>query len=423
MFLIPQGNIMADFTVSAPQCLANVPLALIIGAIRLPSGRGVGVIAVKDQPKKSGKQPTGFGFFSHLIAEGDILLCTDPDSRISNAIKKVAGGDFSHGAICTIPPLFIESDVPAVREFSLERMSIKSPANVRILRLKWTVPDSLELARKAASIALDYHGNDYSVIAAISTMVPFLDTKLRSKAFCSYLVAAAYLKAGLNITASGKDPEKTTPYDLQESPYFDDVTDGILMPVKFRPEWGMPHWLDGPRSQAPAELQASALSIMRTRISDFLIAQGQPACNSYLDAQVRYIKSRDELWFAELDKCYADWLEEFVTPTLDLSEELVTKARERNAQTLKDRLDSCDYPSLLLSLQFVENRIKTTERLLLERARSLHAIGGVYTKFAFKAAGVMLEHDARVYAALRHNLRNLRSEKVEHVSRLRMLNP
>lgn len=146
------------------------------------------------------RQFEGYGFKSHLLQEGDILLCTDPDSEISSLIRYSTGGNFSHAAICTLVPLFIEASDPGVCEFSLDRMGVKSKANVRVLRLRSDVPNREHIATTAAREALRYSTREYGTIAAIASVVPGWGYEPGARAFCSYLVAAAYESAGLNIT-------------------------------------------------------------------------------------------------------------------------------------------------------------------------------------------------------------------------------
>ena len=77
-----------------------------------------------------------FAFKHDLIHPGDILLCTRPGDTISKVIRGTTAGTFSHAAICTKSPIFVEADFSGVCSFSLERCLITSKDNPRILRLK-----------------------------------------------------------------------------------------------------------------------------------------------------------------------------------------------------------------------------------------------------------------------------------------------
>ncbi len=154
----------------------------------------------------------GYSFNCGLVREGDVLLCTDPADIISNAIRRATGrnllqpASFSHAAICTYRPLFIEADFFGVAEFSLDRKNLANKGAARILRLKSSVPQASEIAKAAADAALSYQARRYDKIAAIASVAGGAKA---TTGICTLLSI---------IRASKSSPAKLDPYVQLASP-------------------------------------------------------------------------------------------------------------------------------------------------------------------------------------------------------------
>ena len=257
-----------------------------------------------------------FAFKTQLLQPGDVLLSTNSLDKLSGMIRWGTGGSFSHAAICTLPPLFIEADFPGVAEVSLERKHLATLSNARILRLDPSFPDAKKIAETAAKAALEYQTGSYDKIAAVASV--FKGAKTNSGLFCSYLVSAAYLKAGLNITSEGKLPKTTTPADIEHFAGFVDITPSLLIRINLFPEAlyffldRSPQYPIGTEDEgelpSPAQLYNIALRKVGEAVSRFLESKGKPAVDRYTDAQKALALYRDETWFLQLDALFASSL-------------------------------------------------------------------------------------------------------------------
>ncbi|SOC91758.1 Permuted papain-like amidase enzyme, YaeF/YiiX, C92 family [Rhizobium sp. AN5] len=363
----------------------------------------------------------GYAFNCGLIREGDILLCTDPDDIISKAIRRATGrsilqpSNFSHAAICTFRPLFIEADFFGVAEFSLDRKNLAQKRSARILRLKSSVPRASEIAKAAAEIAVQYQAKRYDKIAAVASI--FGGAKATTGIFCSYLVSAAYLAAGLNIAPHCSSPSATTPADIELSPDFEDITDQVLLRARFSegltyyfldrpPQFALGEKND-PDAPSPAQAYNIALREVGERISRFLEKRKLPPAASYLEAQEALARYESEAWFPELDALFARSIRELALPRIREAGPTVSLARGRDelhtARVLSE--GAVGEEDLQFWVNNTMHRINTTQRLIEDRENSIHVFGlGVQTT-GWHTLRAWIECEQEICDGLHDNLR------------------
>lgn len=350
----------------------------------------------------------GFAFRTDRLRGGDVLLCTDRDSYQSATIRRMTGGKFSHAAICTIPPLVIEANDPGVSEISLFRYSVRDRRNVRILRLWPNVPGAEATATAAAAEALIHRTRPYSTRGAITSILPLGTLDPADGVFCSYLVAEAYMKAGLNVSPGGKTPDKTTPADIEKSLFFEDITADLIAEAVFLP--GSEHhfvdadaiWVPvrtegdgGDTGWSPAQRYDVALREVGKRISAFLVERGQSGASSYPEAQKAFLRAVGQPWFAELDKCATAWMDDLATPLIAPTAKDVAEAVQRESATLPGRLALMDEQSLIKSVALLDADIASRAGLIMHRERSIKDFEEGLTLIPSRLLQVWLEHEVQ----------------------------
>ena len=129
---------------------------------------------------------------SSKLRPGDILLCTDPDGRVSKIIRQATQSPYSHAAIYIGDGEFVEAVGLGVRRFMVDSTAVQNRENVRFLRVKDAVPDAQGVARTASEKAESYVARRYWLTGAVAARVPGLNLNNSSgKFFCSQLVAQA----------------------------------------------------------------------------------------------------------------------------------------------------------------------------------------------------------------------------------------
>lgn len=158
------------------------------------------------------------------------MLSHNPDSVTGEIIRRVLCGHFSHVAICTFGSLFLEAHDHGVHEFSIERFGVRGRDNVKIMRLKEEAGGP-EIAARAATRAHMLQTQPFGTFNAIAAILPDAIRRIPGMAFCSYVVAVAYERAGRNIARKRKPPNKATPADIEYSPDLRDISDEVLAPA------------------------------------------------------------------------------------------------------------------------------------------------------------------------------------------------
>jgi len=185
---------------------------------------------------------TFYVFDPDAIQPGDILLTRSP-SAISLAIRKVTKTEFSHAAICIDYGHFIEAIGSGVCRFNVMAVGVQDRSNIRLLRLRKTIPSATQIAERAAEHAHQDLLRGYTALGAVGVVVPSLKKPDEAALFCSQLVVAAYDKAPFSLLP-GKNAKKIAPGHLVESNSLEDVTDQALRQVISTDE---PTWcLDDP---------------------------------------------------------------------------------------------------------------------------------------------------------------------------------
>jgi hypothetical protein len=129
------------------------------------------------------------------LLPGDIILTRNREAsgfkgrRQSDIIAKATRGNFSHAMICTTLPTAVEALGDGVATLSLTNTFCHTLENLRVLRY----PDRT-LARAAASKAMMFLGQGYSVRDAVLSVMPGTTQPQRVSegTFCSALVATAF---------------------------------------------------------------------------------------------------------------------------------------------------------------------------------------------------------------------------------------
>lgn len=159
------------------------------------------------------------------LQAGDVILTKSPGHWESRFIRFFTLGKFSHALMMVEPPNAMESADYGVIRFRSDRMAVRSPDNIRVLRAKEEYDVNREMLVMTAE---SFMGNSYGLIDAILSIIPFVPQAEHGRLFCSMLVAECYLRAGLEILP-GVDPIKTTPARIASSPIFDNITADVLV--------------------------------------------------------------------------------------------------------------------------------------------------------------------------------------------------
>lgn len=147
-----------------------------------------------------------FSFRCDRLQNGDILLCTDPDEKLGKAIRIATGGAFSHTAHLHDRAALHRSGSAHHRRILARRTVARAPCRRQLLRLKRSV-SSLMLTpspKPRPTLAQEFQIGRYDVLGAAASVFGGLPD--RQGVFCSFIVAAAYAKAGLNI--ANKPPRR-----------------------------------------------------------------------------------------------------------------------------------------------------------------------------------------------------------------------
>ncbi|WP_338702080.1 YiiX/YebB-like N1pC/P60 family cysteine hydrolase (plasmid) [Bradyrhizobium sp. 26S5] len=203
------------------------------------------------------------------LRPGDVILTRNAEAssfkgkRRSDIIAKVTRGKFSHALICTALPTLIEALADGVSNISAQNCFVHDLKHVRVLRYP-----NQAIARAAASEAFKFFGKEYSVQAALRSVLPGvpISDSGDDKTFCSALVAAVYRVAGAPEFAS-IHPMKTTPATLEKSAHFADVTSDVFVSVLSPSNIEEMSALDGDRAVSPMAGQSKLLNSYYAKLS------------------------------------------------------------------------------------------------------------------------------------------------------------
>jgi len=168
------------------------------------------------RPRARGAGGTIYAFRTEALRAGDILLSTVPFAVASIAIRVGTFSRFSHAAICTDPPFFVEAVPSGTRTFTIRRFGVRNPKWVAVLRLRDDVDDAEQRARNAAQRAGTFILRHYWLEGALLARTERFHARRRDELFCSHLVALAYRDDDFELV-SDVPPEKVSPGDLRRS--------------------------------------------------------------------------------------------------------------------------------------------------------------------------------------------------------------
>jgi hypothetical protein len=203
------------------------------------------------------------------LRPGDVILTRNAEARsfkgkgMSDAIATATRGKFSHALICTAAPILIEAISGGVSNISAQNCFVHDLKHVRVLRYP-----NQAVARAAASEAFKFFGKEYSVRAAVRSVLPGVPISGLGddKTFCSALVAAVYRAAGAPEFAS-INPMKTTPATLEKSGHFADVTSDVFVRILSPNNIEEMSALDGDRAVSPLAGQSKLLNSYYAKLS------------------------------------------------------------------------------------------------------------------------------------------------------------
>lgn len=244
---------------------------------------------------------------------GDILLSTVQKSAISAAIRAATGSRFSHAAIHWRSFAFLEAIDCGVCTFNVLASAICDRENVRVLRLKDDY--GAELTEQAADAAYALIGREYWVAGAIRAPLGVGSVDVRGRLFCSYLVAEAFARVGVDL-CPGKPARFVTPADITSSPLLNDVTDSVLYEAEESELRGIVRLIDGHDPATPQTEFREAMGRILARIRLAFHQAGLPTPNTLPHAMATLLVQPDQLKRRALDVEVSEILENAGYPEL-----------------------------------------------------------------------------------------------------------
>lgn len=146
------------------------------------------------------------------LMPGDIVL-TAQDEFVSRKIRKITGGDFSHGILYVGGGSYIHSDVDGVHAHNTQRLHFKKSSQVQAYRL---LERDEEIVRHVCAFARSEIGKQHSIPEAIRSKIRCHSTESAAlnRQFCSRLVGQAYAYAGIHLV---QNPNFCYPKDVGDS--------------------------------------------------------------------------------------------------------------------------------------------------------------------------------------------------------------
>lgn len=218
------------------------------------------------------------------LQPGDILLTFNAISeakkgrKVSQSIRSVTGGQFSHALICSAPPTFVEAIDTSVGTLSLALCFAHSVDHVRVLRY----PDKA-VARKAASLAQLEVGRDYSIARAVGAVMPeAVVRRIKDRGiFCSALVSEVFAAAGAREFQQ-MPSYRTTPATLEKMTGLIDITAQVFEPGLAPRNIERLSALDGDRVFSPASPQVE----ISNRYAKAVLNDAEFLARSYAPAEL-----------------------------------------------------------------------------------------------------------------------------------------
>jgi hypothetical protein len=149
-----------------------------------------------------------------ILKKGDIIL-TCSDEKPSKMIQKLTNSEYSHAILYVGESSYIHSDLYGVHSGNTQRLLIKYPEFVKVVRVK-----NQSAVNKAIEYARLQVGTSYSRASAVNAGAKIfskLDTK---RQFCSRLVAKSYEYAGIDLVVNS---ETCLPQEIADSKFVTNV--------------------------------------------------------------------------------------------------------------------------------------------------------------------------------------------------------
>lgn len=151
---------------------------------------------------------------SSVLKTGDIILTTSKD-KLSNAIKIITLGSFSHAMLYLGDDSCADAGGPGIRVTShnIQRIFFESPKHCAVLRLKQAVPRhvmGLIIMNARRFIGMEYSLSEAKLVALRAKF----EAKEINRQFCSRYVAQAYESVGLKIVDNA---DYCSPVDIYNS--------------------------------------------------------------------------------------------------------------------------------------------------------------------------------------------------------------
>jgi hypothetical protein len=243
-------------------------------------------------------------YFLRRLEPGDVLLSTDPNSAWSHTIRIGTSGSFSHAAIFSAEPFFVEShDQYGVTIFSNDRFGIADKKNVSIRRLN---SGATAIAQKAGRAAEFYREQGYWLPGALRSKFRIGAESKKGALFCSQLVAKAYEDAGFEL-CPGIRPEHVTPADIERSPLLSPVDELVIaeLPAQDR----RTDLLDSDSQVSLLQKETERRAEIAAEIRDYMARYAYPIAPTLDDLIIEIVQDQDKTRQQNADSWIAEVLE------------------------------------------------------------------------------------------------------------------
>jgi len=302
-----------------------------------------------------------FGIDASQLEEGDVLLLATSPSATRFAIRKVTSSRFSHAAICSNAPLFVEAIGVGVCIFTIDRIAVSNPRSIKLLRVH---SRHSAVAKQAGFIASTYVTRQCWISGALTAVLSKLQLQARGKLFCSHLVAQAYAEAGLALV-SDKNPTKVTPALLERSTILHDITREVLTD-KTDEAWCRPMTVTDEASDASlAQLETRIKQNIVRRVGKSFTFCGLPAPVDFEGALYGLLQLTDPANSDLIDEEFSKAIREEGLLALPLAFQDMESIYRYVADGAGERVWSQEEMSAMLG--FFAERISTQEKILDER--------------------------------------------------------
>jgi len=332
-----------------------------------------------------------FGIDASKLEEGDVLLLATPPSATRYVIRKVTSSRFSHAAICSNAPLFVEAIGVGVCVFTIDKIVVSNPRSIRLLRVH---SRHSAVARRAGFIASTYVARQYWISGALTAVLSKLQLQARGKLFCSHLVAQAYAEAGLALV-SDKNPTKVTPALLEQSTLLRDISCEVLTD-KTDKAWCPPMMvIDEANYASPAQLETRIKQNIVRRVGKSFTFCGLPAPLDFEGALYGLLGLTDPVNSDLIDEEFSKAIREEGLLAVPLAFQDMESIYRYVADGADERVWSHEEMSAMLG--FFTERFSTQEKILDERRTCLDTRKTIVTRTNLATFKALAALDSEYY--------------------------